>query len=208
MLVIGRSKKPYCFGNHSTAALGFNYHSNPKAWMSTEIFFEWLKSFDEFIRTTRDRSVALLVDNASCHGSRTTLPSLKKVTVIFLPANTTSFLQRLDASMIASIKRRFRRQQVLSALNSEDPAMKLLYNVDQLTAMKWIREIWQNLDSTIIFNCWMKTGLISNNVNRAQTDDIPALCDPEKNEIIEFLKRSLPVQHHDELDTLLQPSDD
>ncbi len=98
--------------------------------MSSDTFFTWLKSFDDYIGTTKDRSVALLLDNASCHGSRATLPSLQHVTVVFLPANTISFFQPLDARIIASIKRRYHRQQVLSALNTDEPNMNLLYNAD------------------------------------------------------------------------------
>ncbi len=90
--------------------------------------------------------MALLIDNASCHGSNVTLLSLNNVTIVFLPANTTSFSQLSDTGVIASIKRRYRRKQVMSALSTSKPDMKLLYNVDELTAMKWIREIWQNLD--------------------------------------------------------------
>ena len=152
--------------------------------------------------------MALLLDNASCHGSHLTLPCLKNVTVIFLPKNTTSFLQPLDAGIIASVKRRYRKEQVLSALSSKQTNMKLLYNVDQLTAMKWISEIWQSLDSSIVFNCWMKTGIIKDHVNKAENDEMQTMCDPQEEEIIDLLKRSLPIQHHFELDKLLQPSDD
>ena len=124
--------------------------------------------------------MALLLDNASCHGSHLTLPCLKNVTVIFLPKNTTSFLQPLDAGIIASVKRRCSREQVLSALTSEQPNMKLLYNVDLLTAMKWISEIWQSLDSSIVFNWWMKTGLIKDHVNKADNDEMQTICDSQK----------------------------
>ena len=80
--------------------------------------------------------------------------------------------------------------------------------MDQFIAMKWICEIWQSLDSSIVFNCWIKTGLIEDLVNKAGNDEMQTMCDPLTEEIIEFLKRSLPIQHHFELDKLLQPSDD
>ncbi len=89
--------------------------------MNTEIFFEWLNSFDQYISGTKNLSVVLLLDRASCHGSEENFPSLKNVLVLFLRANTTSFLQPMDAGIIACIKRRYRNNQVLSALNSDDP---------------------------------------------------------------------------------------
>ena len=49
MLIIGRSKKPKCFGKYEGSELGFNYCSNKKAWMNSDLFFSWSKSFDDYI---------------------------------------------------------------------------------------------------------------------------------------------------------------
>ena len=125
-LIIGQSKKPKCFGKYEGSELGFKYYSNKKAWMNSDLFFSWLKSFDDYIGTTKDRYVVLLIDQASCHGSKETLPNLQHVKVVFLPANTTPFQQPVDAGVIACVKRRCLRRQMLSALNSDDPNDRLL----------------------------------------------------------------------------------
>ena len=106
----------------------------------------------------------------------------------FLTANTTSFLQPMDAGVIACIKRRNRRLQVLSGLNSDDSNNSLLYNVDQLTAMKWIREIWEILKADTVFNWWMKTGLIENHIQNGNGESTPITGELEKNEIANFLR--------------------
>ncbi len=54
----------------------------------------------------------------------------------------------------------------------------------------------------------MKTGLIENHINKAEKEEMGTICDPEQDQIIEFLKQSLPVQHHFEQDKLLEPSDE
>ena len=97
---------------------------------------------------------------------------------------------------------------MLSALNSNDPNDSLLYNVDQLTAMKWIREIWESLKSDTVFNCWMKTGLIENHIQKGDGNSIPITGEREKNDIINFLRRSLLVQLHSQIDELLQFKND
>ena len=41
---------------------------------------------------------------------------------------------------------------------SEQKAKKF-YDVDQFTAMKWMKQIWEELKEEAIFNCWCNTGL-------------------------------------------------
>jgi hypothetical protein len=43
---IGHANKPRCFQKKTGAELGFQYRSNKTAWMTTLIFQDWLKSFN------------------------------------------------------------------------------------------------------------------------------------------------------------------
>ncbi len=167
-----------------------------------------MRSFDVYTSTKRNSPVALLLDRASCHGSEENISVLKNVSVLFFPANNTSFLHPIDGGIIDCIKRRYHRKQVLSALTSNDPDMNQIYYLDQLTAMKWIYEICNELDSNILFNCWMKTGLADKNVNKDNSQIMQSTYESEKAEIIDFLKKSLPVQHYMHLHELLQPHDE
>ena len=38
--------------------------------------------------------------------------------------------------------------------------VKTIYSVDVLTAMRWVKSIWRDLDGSIIRNCWKHTGLL------------------------------------------------
>jgi len=75
LLVIGKSKKPRCF--KGVKVLPVTYHNNANAWMTQEIFSEFLQSWDR--RLTR--KVLLLVDNCTAQRStysqkyRTSVPS-------------------------------------------------------------------------------------------------------------------------------------
>ena len=129
--------------------------------MNTTLFYEWLELFNAYISTTAERRVVLLIDNASCNGRVDDLPELSNVEVVYLPKRTTSRIQPLDAGIIACLKRRYRRNQILSALNLMDTEdTKNLYKVDILKAIRWINEEWENQSETTIYNCWCKTGLV------------------------------------------------
>ncbi len=126
--------------------------------MNTLSFFEWQGRFDSYIGRTRNKRVVLLLDNASCHGSNTNTPVLSNVTVIFLPKRTTSRLQPMDAGVIADIKRRYRIRKYERALDlMEGDDTYKLYQVNVLTAIEWMHEIWNEIDSTTIHNCCCKT---------------------------------------------------
>ena len=77
-LIIGHSQQPRCFNGRNIAEEGYNYRAGPKAWMNRNLFFEWILSLDSYIGQTDWRKIALVIGNASCHGTSETLPALKK----------------------------------------------------------------------------------------------------------------------------------
>lgn len=104
----------------------------------------------------------MLIDNAPSHiWKHEDYPNLE---IIPLPPNTTSKLQPLDAGIIASLKCQIWKQQLehtLDILDHENWDNLRPYKVDQLTAMRWARNAWRNMKSTVIQNCWKHTGLLS-----------------------------------------------
>ena len=176
-LVIGRSKNPQSFDGQERSEHGFDYHHSKKAWMTCDLFYEWLKRFDSIIGTTAGRRVLLLIDNASCHGTESTLPNLDHVQVVFLPKNTTSKLQPMDAGVIACIKKRYRRRQIERAADLIELGItENLYKIDIFQAVTNIYDIWNRIESSIIYNCWVQTGLITGNSTIAP-DDFHAISD-------------------------------
>ena len=65
-LVIGKSLKPRCFKNVNTKKLPVLWTANRKAWMTSDIFQEWLKKFNVKMQKKK-RHVLLLLDNAPCY---------------------------------------------------------------------------------------------------------------------------------------------
>ena len=75
-----------------------------------ELFHGWLQRLDQYIGRTPGRKILLLLDDCSAHGKKESLPELQNVHVEFLPPNTTSKVQPLDAGIIAWVKKMYRRR--------------------------------------------------------------------------------------------------
>ena len=98
LLVIGKFQNPICFKN--VKKLPVEYLANKKAWMTSDIFEDWLRKLDKkFAR--EGRKVLMLVDNCPAHPKT---QNLKAVTLKFLPLNTTSCLQPMDQGIIQNLK--------------------------------------------------------------------------------------------------------
>src|SRR5262249_10733937 len=104
-------EKPRCFKNVNVCNLRITYRSNAKAWMTIPLFQEWLETFDRFVRQKHGSQRALLLlDNCSSH--KLDGLALRHVDVQFLPPNTTSKIQPMDAGIIMAFKRRYRRYHI------------------------------------------------------------------------------------------------
>ena len=104
LLVVGKVAQPRCLHGVSLQHLEVIYGNTRKAWMKASMFFEWLKLLDDYIAKAASRKVLFLADCASCHVVHSVLPELRNVHLEFLPANTTSLCQPLDAGFIATVK--------------------------------------------------------------------------------------------------------
>jgi hypothetical protein len=103
-LVIGKVKRPRAFRKKTGAQLGFLYQNNAKAWMTAEIYQQWLLDWDKELEKER-RKVILLQDNSSGH-----IPpeNLCNIYVENFEPNLTSHLQPLDQGIIHCFKAHYR----------------------------------------------------------------------------------------------------
>ncbi|KAI0992467.1 hypothetical protein K3495_g15718, partial [Podosphaera aphanis] len=130
--------------------------SNKKAWMTRELFQEWLLKFNEKIKKEQ-RHVLLLLDNAPSHISNGI--EIANVKIQFLPPNTTSRIQLMDAGIISAFKRHYRNLHLQGALDKVDQGLDNFYKFDQLTAMKWSLVVWKEISTQTISSCFTHTGL-------------------------------------------------
>ena len=89
----------------SAAEHGFVYDHNKKAWMTGALFQKSLVGVEKVMKQANPK-ILLLLDNAPSY--RIDDMTLTHVEVLFLPPNTTSKIQPLDAGIIASFKGHYR----------------------------------------------------------------------------------------------------
>lgn len=90
--MIGKSANPFYFRTVKTKPV--QYTNNKKAWMTGEIFRNWLIDLDKLFQKKR-RTILLFIDNCTAHQ----VPNLNNVKVIFFPPNMTSHVQPMDMSI-------------------------------------------------------------------------------------------------------------
>ena len=87
--IIGKSVNPRAFRGK---VLPLDYYHQSNSWINSEIYTKIVRKFDNKMQKM-GRKVLLFVDNCRAHCSNI---ELKNTTIKYLPANTTSKLQRLD----------------------------------------------------------------------------------------------------------------
>jgi hypothetical protein len=118
----------------------------------------------------QQRQILLLLDNAPSHAVQTI--DLTNISVMFLPANTTSLIQPMDAGIIAAFKKRYRSFQLGMALDREKNSLSDIYKVDIVQAMIWCRDSWKMITATSIKNSWCHTGLLDAVDANSSDDDL------------------------------------
>ncbi|KAG3071445.1 hypothetical protein PI124_g21141 [Phytophthora idaei] len=70
----------------------------------------------------------------------------------------------MDAEIIATFKKLYKKKQlkwVYDKINRGEPIENNAYDVDQMQAMKWCDEIWDEMQKTAtIENCFRHTGIV------------------------------------------------
>lgn len=177
--VIGHAETPIAsrqagFLGTRKGNLPVTYRHNQKAWMLSGIWYEFLGNLNRKMRL-EGRRIALITDNCPSHPPAETPPKnyqgslppvLTHVKLIYLPKNTTPYLQPLDQGIIRSFKAGYRRkyaEHMVTFFNEKGHGSPPL---DILQAILYISAAWEELPEALIFNCWQKTGIV-----RAQQKD-------------------------------------
>ena len=173
-LVIGHARRPRCFGKNFDPELYAKYAFNTKAWMTRLIFDEWVCAFDKRMKR-EGRHVLLLLDNATSHSKDL---SLTNITLQFLPPNTTSHIQPMDARIINSFKCHYRKHLVRHYLQCVEE--ERAQSVDLRQALGFVKHAWSEVTSTTIYRCWKHTKILpgvtpvlSEENREVDEDDIP-----------------------------------
>lgn len=151
--LIGHSKKPRCFKDFNVGKY-CHYYANKKAWMTTELFNNFLEHLSRELKP-HNKEFILLMDNAPSHVLTT---EYKNIKVITLPKNSTAHLQPMDAGIIRNFKLYYRKKLIIDYMASLDREKQ--FSVDLKKAVLMIHNSWNQVKPETIKNCFRKTGII------------------------------------------------
>ena len=162
---IGTAKRLRCFQQARIRPenLGIMWRSNKKAWMTSDMFKEYLHWFDERMV---DRKVVLLIDNFSAHelglAKVQETGELRNTEVIFLPANATSICQPLDQGIIRTWKAYYRRRWLRYVIEEYEADRDPVKTMNVLHAIRWSLSAWENdVGKESIERCWLKSRVLA-----------------------------------------------
>ena len=136
------------------------WSANKKAWMTSQIFTEWLAGWDSYL-TKVNRKILLLVDNCTAHPHVSTL---KNIQLEFLPPITTSLIQPMDQGIIKNLKTLYCKELVHTTracieeniLNPSSTAIDVSFKISIPQAVSFVAKSWRAVKEATIINCFRK----------------------------------------------------
>lgn len=152
LFAIGKSKRPHCF--RGVLNLPVKYEANAKAWMNSELFEQWCRQLNATMKA-RNRKIALILDNFCGHP----LIELSNIKMFFLPPNTTSLTQPMDAGIIKNLKHFYHWFLVKTRLACIDSGTE--FKINLLQALEWAKQAWVLVKPETIQHCYAHVGFTS-----------------------------------------------
>ena len=161
-IVIWRSKKPRCFrlASASDKLAEVSYFDDSKSWMQVKIMEKVLDTLNHQIKK-QGRKVILFLENATVHPT-SLIDMYSNIKIVFLPKNTTSRLQPLDAGIIQSFKTKYREKlmcHVIARINDDLTASEIAKGIDIFHTITWVADSWKEVGAETIKNCFAKCGI-------------------------------------------------
>lgn len=156
--IIGKAVRPRAFNKKSGAQLGFYYRNNAKAWMTAQLYQDWIQQWDAELKEKK-RKKLLFQDNFSGH---IVPPNLQSIRVENFEPNLTAHVQPKDQGIIRCFKAHYRKRFIQRAIDRYDEGITPaeIYDINQLQAMRMAEAAWHDVDTTTIRNCWRKAGIL------------------------------------------------
>jgi hypothetical protein len=186
IVCIGKPRNARIF--RTVDRLPCSYYSQQKAWSTGTIFRKWYTDvFLPFVRSKYPgKKVVLLMDNCGSHEQDLFNDPFGQVKVLFLPQNTTSRFQPMDAGIISNFKTNYRYGLLYEVMKwisvdiGEDalfprlerrPMPKQGYRGIQdgkppniLEALTLMVAAWDKIIPRTVVRCWLKTTVLPANL--------------------------------------------
>ena len=113
----------------------------------------------------------MFLDNAPVHPENL-VGKYSNIKTVFLPKNTTSRLQPLDAGIFKKFKIKYRQllRHVTARISNGRSVSDIAEEVDILQAITWVAVTWKEVSETTIKNCFTKCGIAQQIVENDKSD--------------------------------------
>nr|KAG5700829.1 hypothetical protein BaRGS_024215 [Batillaria attramentaria] len=155
--------------------------------MIKALFLEWVNKRMK----AQNRKVLMILDNCTAHPH----VELGNMELLFLPKNTMSHLQPLDAGIIQAVKLLYRKsllRRVAYAIGECGSVSELSKDVDLFEAIVWLKSAWDLLKESTIRKCFAHCGISSNESSADGENDAEANGDvaPEMEALLDGMTLS------------------
>jgi hypothetical protein len=180
--VIAKSLMPRCFNRQLPTSVF--WRANKKAWMTGELFREYLGKLNESM-ISQNRKILLLLDNAPCHPQ----VDLSHVKLLFLPPNTTAGTQPCDAGIIKNFKYFYRKKLIeylIARIDRMGSFGDWIKELNQSQMVLWIAEAWNSVKESTIINCFKHCGIKLNPADIPENEEF-GFTQEELEDLLELL---------------------
>lgn len=155
--------------------LPVSYYNNKKAWMTSNIWREFVHKLDREM-ARKKRKIVLVIDNCPAHPN---IEDLSNLRLVFLPPNTTSHGQPLDAGIIKNLKQYYRKNMVSRLVQSLDENVE--FKPSLLFCLNLLKQAWMSVKKETIVNCFAHCGFVSQSLlvddGTFQPEEVVLECD-------------------------------
>uniref|UniRef100_K3WAW6 DDE-1 domain-containing protein n=1 Tax=Globisporangium ultimum (strain ATCC 200006 / CBS 805.95 / DAOM BR144) TaxID=431595 RepID=K3WAW6_GLOUD len=114
----------------------------------------------------------------------------------------------MDTGITMAFKRRYRKRQMVHALDRHEAGETDIYSVDEVQAMKWCRLAWTDIPKSLIVKCWLASNLFGKPMAPLEDD---AQLDEAENALdmaIKEISYKLPLKRVMTLKEILSPPEE
>ncbi|XP_007954366.1 tigger transposable element-derived protein 4 [Orycteropus afer afer] len=153
LLIIGKNRNPHCF--KGIKSLPVYYEANRMAWMTAEVFEQWMRKLDEKFQA-QQRRVVIFVDSFPAHPE---VKNLKSIELAFFPSCLSSKFTAMKQGVIKSLKIKYRHCLIKKFLSSVESSKEFMFSL--LDAIDTLHLCWRTVTPETIIKSYEEAGFKS-----------------------------------------------
>ncbi|XP_040107375.1 tigger transposable element-derived protein 4 [Oryx dammah] len=153
LLLIGKNRNPHCF--KGIKSLPVYYEANKMAWMTADVFEQWMQKLDERFQA-QQRRVVIFVESSPVHPE---VKNLKSIELAFFPSCLSSKFIAMKQGVIRSLKIKYRHCLIKKFLSSVEGSKEFTFSL--LDAVDTLHLCWRAVTPETIVKSYEEAGFKS-----------------------------------------------